>query len=129
MRKCFHRPRHLLIRDQAFERDITDDKQRAWNAFRDVDTSFLGYRRAFNYKYLVEELLTSYQILGCNMSVKIHFLNSHVDFFLENVDTAAMEGRSKGKWSPLMLVVYCFTLMRDTPNSTSSRQAKISGMH
>ena len=73
-------------------------------------TGFLGNRRADNYKEFVEELLSSYQKLGCNMSVKIHFLSSHLEFFPENCgsvsdergecfhqDIAAMEGRHKGK--------------------------------
>jgi hypothetical protein len=78
-------------------------------------TGFLGNRRAHNYKDLVEELLSSYQKLGCNMSLKIHFLSSHLDYFPENCGSvsdehgerfhqgfAAMEGRYKGKWSPSM---------------------------
>ena len=71
------------------------------------------------------------------MSVKIHFLSSHLDFFPENCgsmsdeqgerfhqDIAAMESRYKGKWSPSMLADYCWTLMRDSPNSMFSQQAK-----
>jgi hypothetical protein len=98
-------------------------------------TGFLGNRRADNYKDLVEELLSSYQKLGCNMSVKIHFLSSHLDFFPENCgsvsdnhgecfhqDIATMESRNKGKWSPSMLADYCWTLMPDSPNSMFSRQ-------
>ena len=70
-----------LLRDEVFERIITGEEQRAWHAFREVVTGFVGNRRADNYKDLVEELLSSYQKLGCNTSVKIHFLSSHVDFF------------------------------------------------
>ena len=73
---------HSLLRDEVFERIITGNEQRAWHAFREVVTGFLGNRRAGNYEDLVEELLSSYQKLGCNMSMKIHFLNSHLDFFL-----------------------------------------------
>jgi len=78
-----------------------------------VVTGFLGNRRGDNHIDLVKELLSSYQKLGCNMSVKIHFLSSHLDFFPENCrsvsdehgesfhqDVAAIEGRYKGKWSP-----------------------------
>jgi len=103
---------------------------------------FLGNRRADNYKDLVEELLSSYQKLGCNMFVKIHFLSSHLDFFPENCgsvsdehgehfhkDIAEMEGICKGKWSPSTLGDYCWTLMRDSPNSTSIRQAKKAQLH
>jgi len=107
------------------------------HAFQEVVTGFLGNRRADNYKDLVEELLSSYQKLGWNMSVKIHFLSSRLDFFPENCgsvsdehgerfhqDIAAMEGRYKGKWSPSMFADYCWTSMRDSPNSTFNRQAK-----
>jgi len=81
-----------------------------------VVTGFLGNRRADKYKDLVEGLLSSYQKLGCNMSVKVHFLSSHLDFFSENCgsvsdehgerfhqDIAAMEGRHEGKWRPSIL--------------------------
>ena len=50
---------HSLLRD-VFERIITGDEQRAWRAFREVVTGFLGNRRADNYRDLVEELLSSY---------------------------------------------------------------------
>jgi site-specific DNA-adenine methylase len=69
-----------------------------------------GY--SYNYKDLVEELLSLYQKLGCNMSLKIHFLRSHLDYFPENCgsvsdehgerfhqDFAAMVGRYKWKRS------------------------------
>jgi hypothetical protein len=76
------------------------------------------------------------------MSVKIHFLSSHLGFFPENCCSvsdehgecfyqgiAKMEGRNKGKWSPSMLADYCWTLMLDSPNSTFSRQAKKAQLH
>ena len=37
-----------LFRDEVFERIITGDEQRAWHAFREVVTGFLGNRRADN---------------------------------------------------------------------------------
>ena len=40
--------------DEVFERVITGDEQRAWHAFWEVITGFLGNRRADNYKDLVE---------------------------------------------------------------------------
>ena len=53
-----------LLRDEVFERIIMGDDHRAWHAFREVVTGFLGNRRADNYKDLVEDLLFSYQKLG-----------------------------------------------------------------
>jgi len=76
------------------------------------------------------------------MSVKIHFVSYDLDFFQQNCgsvseeqgerfhqDIAAMEGRYKGKWSPSMLADYCWTLTRDSPNSTVNRQAKKARLH
>ena len=90
----------------------------------------------------MEELRSSYQKLGCNMSMKIHFLSSHLDFFPENCgsvsdehgegshqDIAAMEGRYKEKWSASMLADYCWTLKRDSPNSTFNWQTKKARLH
>jgi len=133
---------HSLLCDEVFEGIITGDEQRAWHAFREMVTSFLGNRRADNYKDLVEELLSSYQKLGCNMSVKIHFLSSHLGFFPENCgsmsdehgerfhqDITAMEGRHKGKWSPSVLADYWWILMRESPNSTFILKAKKARLH
>jgi hypothetical protein len=80
-----------LLRDEVFERVITGDEQKTWHAFQEVVTGFLGNRRANNYKDLMEELLSSYQKLGWNMSVKIYFLSSRLDFFLENCGSVSDE--------------------------------------
>ena len=61
--------------------------------------------------------------MGCNMSLKIHFLDSHLDFLPPNLgavsdengepfhqDILAMEKRYQGKLSSSMLADYCWTL-------------------
>ena len=40
--------------------------------------------KAENYINLVDTLLTKYEALGCNMSAKVHFLHSHVNYFPAN---------------------------------------------
>ena len=69
------------------------------------------------------------------MSLKLHFLHSHLSFFPENGDVsdehgerfhqsiARMENRYKGKWSPAMLADFCWNLQRDEPNTTYKRKA------
>jgi hypothetical protein len=62
------------------------------------------------------------------MSLKIHFLHSHLEFFLEDCgevsdeqgecfhqDISSMEKRYQGKLNCAMLTNYCWTLARDTP--------------
>jgi len=97
----------------------------------------LGKRRAQNIEELLNNLLQSYQKLGCNMSLKIHFLHSHLDFCPENCgavgdehgerfhqDISSMEKRYQGKLNCAMLADYCWTLARDAPTMEQKRQAK-----
>jgi len=49
-----------------------------------VSTNFLGTIRAENYKELIEDVLSLYHKLSCNMSLKIHMLLSDLDFFPDN---------------------------------------------
>jgi hypothetical protein len=97
----------------------------------------LGNRRAQNYEELANNLLQSYQKLGCNMSLKIHFLLSHLDFFPENCsavsdehgeqfhqDISSMEKRYQVKWNCVMLADYCRTLARNDSTMEYKRQAK-----
>ena len=93
-----------------------------------VTSNFLGNNKAANYKEVVEKLIQAYKNLDCNMSLKIHFLHSHLNFFPSNCgavsdvhgesfhqDVAAMEKRYQGKWSSSMLADYCWTILRDNP--------------
>jgi hypothetical protein len=81
---------------------------------------------AQNYEEFVNNRLQSYQNLGCNMSLKIHFLHSHLDLVPGNCsavsyghgelfhkDTCSMEKRYQGKWYCVMLADCCWTLARD----------------
>ena len=57
----------------------------AWTAFMNVVKFFLGKTKAPNYKELVETLLSSFRQLGANMSIKLHYLHSHLARFSENL--------------------------------------------
>ena len=70
-----------LIKDKYVDKLLQGEEKAAWDSFKFVVKEFLGNRRAQNNKELVNNLLQSYQNLGCNMSLKIHFLHSHLDFF------------------------------------------------
>ena len=41
--------------------------------------------KSAEYSLLIDKLLSTYKQLGCNMSLKIHFLHSYLDFFPENL--------------------------------------------
>lgn len=68
-----------LITDEKFDATITEFE--AWQAFRIVVNNFLGNHNKPDYKNILANLLIKYHILGCNISIKFHFLHLHLDFF------------------------------------------------
>ena len=71
-----------LIKNQAFTHSMTDVEKNACGAFVSVGRNFLGDRKLEDYKELVESLLENFHVLSCNLSIKMHFLNSHLEMFL-----------------------------------------------
>ena len=70
-----------LLNDQQFVLTMKRLERNAWEAwegFTEVVTNFLGNTKSKNYRSLVKKLLLSYEKLGSNMSVKLHFLQSHL---------------------------------------------------
>ena len=60
--------------------------------------NFLGNCRVENYKALIEELLKSLQNIGTYMSIKVHFLHSHLDKFADNYcNVSQTRGARNGK--------------------------------
>jgi len=121
------------MKDKHFDMLLQRNEKVAWDSFKFVVKGFLGNRRAQNYEELVNNLLQSYQKLGCNMSLKIHFLHAHLDFCPENCgamsdehgerfhqDISLIEKRYQGKWNCVMLSDYCWTLARDAPTMEPS---------
>jgi len=111
---------HKLFRDDMFNNLLQGDEKKAWDLFCLVSANFLRNIRAEIYKELIEDMLSLYHKLGCSMSLKIHMLHSHLDFFLDNCtmvsdehgehfhqEIATMEKRYQGKWSTTMLADYC----------------------
>ena len=114
-----------LMKDNLFESTMNPVEKRAWVSFKEV-VNFLGNHKHPEYKTMVKRMLQSFMKLGCNMSVKLHFLHSHVDFFPANLgdvseeqgerfhqDIKDMEKRYQGRWNANMMADYCFMLKRD----------------
>jgi len=70
-----------LMQDKQFDEDPNETVRNAWLSLKRICKDFLRNHKAANYQDVVEDLLTSYKAMGCNMSLKIHFLVSHLDFF------------------------------------------------
>lgn len=125
-----------LIKDNIFNSKLNKQESKAWMSMVQVFTNFLGNVRAVNYKTLVKEMIQNLHAIGCKMSLKIHILDSHLDFLPQNMgdvsdehgerfhqDIASMERRYQGKWSPAMLADYCWSLRREAVDRNYRRQS------
>ena len=82
--------------------------------------NFLGNYKAAEYSEIVDRMLQNFHKLGANMSIKLHYLHSHLDKFPDNVGTYSkeqgeqfhqdikiMEERYQGRWDCHMMADYC----------------------
>lgn len=89
-------------------------------SFVAIMNNFLGNNKAVNYETVVANMLSAFHDLGCNMSVQLHFLYSHLDRFPENLDDVSdeedewflqdlkiMEQCYQGRWDKHMMTDYC----------------------
>ena len=74
-----------LMKDDSFIDKMNIKEENAWLSFKEVVKKFLGNNKDKNYRQIVANLVKNLKILGCNMSLKVHFLDSHIDSFPENV--------------------------------------------
>jgi hypothetical protein len=109
-----------LLKDEYFERVLSDSEKPAWESIQNVSNGLLGKVKTANFRQLVEYLLNSYAKLWCNTSLKTHFLHSHLDFFPPKCgavsdehgerfhqEISAMEQRYKSTRSAAMLADCC----------------------
>jgi len=64
-----------------FDENLNETERNAWLPFKRICKDFLGNQKAANYQDVVKELLTSYKAVVCNMSLKIHVLETHLNFY------------------------------------------------
>ena len=53
--------------------------------------NLLGNNKARNYTELVSNAVAAFKTFGCNMSIKMYYLFSHVDRFPENLGSISGE--------------------------------------
>jgi hypothetical protein len=125
-----------IIEDDLFVHLLTETEKSAWLTFKAVCLNFLGNVKAKNYNKLVEDLSNSHQTMGCNLSLKIHFLHSHLDFFPPkhgtvsdkygerfHQDISTMEKRYVGKSSQNRLADYCWKLTEEVSIARYKRKS------
>lgn len=67
---------------------LEPEEAEAWEATIDVIENFLGNNKALDYIRRVEKMIDAYRVMGVHnvhMSLKIHFLAHHLDFFPDNL--------------------------------------------
>ncbi|GBM24149.1 hypothetical protein AVEN_167552-1 [Araneus ventricosus] len=80
--------------------------------------------------------------MECNMLLKIHFLNSHLEFFPKDLvsvsdehgerlhqDISNIGARYQVKWNPKMLANYCWTLKMDIPQDRNQSIGQCLSVH
>ena len=80
-----------LLKDKHFIERMTVVEARAWVAFTNVVQCFLGNKKDDNYEGIVDELLLSLRELWGKMSIKLHYLHSHLDKFPDNLGDVSEE--------------------------------------
>ncbi|KAG0720826.1 Pyruvate dehydrogenase phosphatase regulatory subunit, mitochondrial [Chionoecetes opilio] len=126
-----------LIKDTEFQNSMNTLECAAWKSFVQVVNNFLGNTKAANHARLVSSMIEAFQKLGCLMSIKMHFLFSHMEKFPENLgamsdeqgerfhqDMRQMEERYQGRWDAVMMADYCWSLKRDNPAAAHTRESK-----
>lgn len=115
-----------LMKDDNFIETMTTVEKKAWVSFKSVIENFLGNKRDHKYKEIVSTMLQNFKNLGCKMSLKVHFLFSHMDYFPDNLgnfseemgerfhqDIKGKEKHYQGNWNVNMMADYCWCLKRN----------------
>ena len=109
-----------LLKDKEFIETISSVERNGWIAFSQVVNNFLSNTKSSEYKEIVKTLLDTFHKRGCNMSVEVHFLHNHLEYFPKNLgalrkeqgkrfhqDIKIMEKRYQGRWDVHMIANYC----------------------
>lgn len=125
-----------MFRDTNFIGKMNETEKDAWLSFQNVATNFLGNKKSPDYKKIVTKMVDDFRKLGCLMNLKLHFLDSHLDKFPENLgdyseeqgerfhqDIKVMETRYQGRWDENMMADFCWMLKRDMPKENRKRKS------
>ena len=115
-----------LMHHKEFDKMLNTDELEAWKCFKQICLKFLGSEKAENFEDVAANFLHSHDVLGCKTSIKVHFVESHLNFFYEHLgdvsdehgerfhqDVAIIEKRFKGKCSVGMLADCCWSISLD----------------
>jgi hypothetical protein len=75
-----------LYKGNDFQNSMNVVERNAWTAFKNVIEKLLG-----NHENIVSIMFKNFHILGCNMSLKVNFLFSHLNIFPKNLGAVSEE--------------------------------------
>ena len=74
-----------LVQEVKFDDQLSEVEKAAWKSFKIVTLNSMVNHKAVKRSGVVANLVQSYKAMGCNVSLKVHFLYSNLDFFPENI--------------------------------------------
>lgn len=69
------------MRDDEFNKTLTEEELVGWNCLKDVIDRVLGIHRSPDWRIYVDNMLQAFEKINVNMSLKVHFLHYHQDHF------------------------------------------------
>ena len=124
------------MQDQTFTARMTVAGRAACCSCISVIREFLGNTWASNYRNLVDVVFQNFQALSARMSIKLHYLFSHLGYFPVNFGDVSeeqgvrfhpgirtMEERYQGCWDSHIMVDYCCTWIRDCTEQSHNRKS------
>ena len=91
-----------LMQDKQFDEDLNETERNTRLSFKRICKYFLGNHKAAKYQDVAQDLQTSYKSMGCNIKLKIHFLESHLDFS-QKISAMSVTNTEKGFTKTLWL--------------------------
>jgi hypothetical protein len=80
-----------LYKGNDFQNCMNVVERNAWTASKNVIEKLLGNHKDEDYENTVRIMFKNFHILGCNMSLKVNFLFSHLNLFPKNLGAVREE--------------------------------------
>lgn len=80
-----------LIKSQEFNNVLNENEMLAWTSIKNVIEGLLGNKRSETYKDDVNLMMSAFARINVNMSLKIHFLHHHLDYFNRQLSSESDE--------------------------------------
>ena len=110
--------------------------KKAWLFLAELVLKFLSNNKHSDHKTIIKNMLACFEALECCMSLKVHFLHAHLDYFHKTLgdmsekhgecfhqDIKSMETRYQGQWDVSMMADCCWYLKHDCKSSEVARKA------